>query len=308
MENILEKVRQFILEYDIPEDKAGADVFYYQDKELYKIQLNNEALTRGLYHEILLLGVELQSDDLPLGSSKIYGEPHWPKDWEWPEHNYFIAQLNLEDLYPYDLEDLLPKEGMLYFFQECSFYDDEVPLKAYYYHGPFENLAQTPWPPQLLEKAKDPYTGYEKLLGSPIYRVRFKSDLNIAIRSYAEGFSDIGNDDLGISKFINSILEEITKKYDFSSHTLMSGQLFDFGASLGFLGGNPIFCQGEEYPFFEEFDKEKELERAQIYKTEAEEILLFRFACFEGYANLFITKEDLKNKVFENTESHYSGG
>jgi uncharacterized protein YwqG len=80
---------------------------------------------------------------IPVGVSKIGGNPDLPPDFEWPmwEHepsdSYkailaqynqplpdkirplgFLAQFNLAEVAPYDVEHLLPASGMLYFFYD----------------------------------------------------------------------------------------------------------------------------------------------------------------------------------------------
>ena len=70
---------------------------------------------------------------LSLGSSKIGGKPHLPKDFIWPYFvgtNFndetknrplsFIAQINLEEVQKYDLDNVLPHNGMLYFFYDLN--------------------------------------------------------------------------------------------------------------------------------------------------------------------------------------------
>jgi len=52
---------------------------------------------------------------------KIGGQPHFPKDNEWPKNELgkslsFIGQLNFEEVSKYDQSGLLPKQGLLSFF------------------------------------------------------------------------------------------------------------------------------------------------------------------------------------------------
>jgi uncharacterized protein YwqG len=70
----------------------------------------------------LSLGYGVDEADIPIGASKMGGSPDVPPDFVWPEWNgiplTFIAQFRLSDVKPYDVEDLLPERGMLYFFFE----------------------------------------------------------------------------------------------------------------------------------------------------------------------------------------------
>ena len=63
-------------------------------------------------------------DDLPIGASKIGGNPDLPADFEWRYYNElpltFLAQIKLSDVAPYDVDHVLPKAGWLYFFYEVE--------------------------------------------------------------------------------------------------------------------------------------------------------------------------------------------
>jgi uncharacterized protein YwqG/predicted DNA-binding WGR domain protein len=64
--------------------------------------------------------------ETPVGTSKLGGHPDLPAGVSWPVAKLklsgieislpFIAQFNLAELHPYDVEGLLPDSGMLYFF------------------------------------------------------------------------------------------------------------------------------------------------------------------------------------------------
>ncbi len=80
------------------------------------------------------IGVFLERIWPPAGApenwiSQIGGHPNFPPDWEWPRIEFeegefegeaasldFLAQINLADLPDVEDRDLLPKEGVLYFF------------------------------------------------------------------------------------------------------------------------------------------------------------------------------------------------
>src|SRR6188472_2057982 len=59
-------------------------------------------------------------DDIPLGASKIGGNPDLPQGVEWSFYQdkplTFIAQFKLSEIAPFDVEKILPERGMLYFF------------------------------------------------------------------------------------------------------------------------------------------------------------------------------------------------
>ncbi len=67
--------------------------------------------------------------DIPVGASKMGGLPDLPEGVPWPswhEPMAFIAQFNLAEVAPYDLEHALPPSGLLSFFYET----DGEPLYA----------------------------------------------------------------------------------------------------------------------------------------------------------------------------------
>lgn len=88
--------------------------------------------------------------DLAPGATRIGGEPDLPADFEWPsgegEPVLFVAQIRLADVTALDLEQRLPKSGLLSFFSDP--YVDDV----FAYHFP-EGSA--------LEKREWPHEEYE---------------------------------------------------------------------------------------------------------------------------------------------------
>ena len=63
-------------------------------------------------------------NDISMGTSRIGGVPDMPADFKWPERlevpQSFIAQLNLEEVHPYDTHGVLPSRGMLWFFYDAK--------------------------------------------------------------------------------------------------------------------------------------------------------------------------------------------
>ncbi len=62
--------------------------------------------------------------DLSMGASRIGGAPDVPPDFKWPERNgapqSFIAQLDIDEVQPYDTHGELPPRGMLWFFYDAK--------------------------------------------------------------------------------------------------------------------------------------------------------------------------------------------
>src|SRR5437763_17178634 len=63
-------------------------------------------------------------NDVSIGASRVGGVPDVPPDFKWPERKEvpqsFIAQLNLEEVHPYDTHGALPSRGMLWFFYDAK--------------------------------------------------------------------------------------------------------------------------------------------------------------------------------------------
>jgi uncharacterized protein YwqG len=97
---------------------------------------------------------------ISLGQSKIGGLPDLPQGQTWFYYNEqpmsFVAQINLAEVAPFDIDNRLPNEGILYFF-----YDAEQAAwgfdpkhkgasKVFYFNGDF-NLLQTQSAPDALD-------------------------------------------------------------------------------------------------------------------------------------------------------------
>ncbi|MDA5635910.1 MULTISPECIES: DUF1963 domain-containing protein [Rhizobium/Agrobacterium group] len=83
--------------------------------------------------------------------SQIGGSPNFPPGWSWPKIDFpdstsasldFLAQINLEELPDMEDRDLLPREGMLYFFalslshQPLQTFGSDAWRVLYYPHAP----------------------------------------------------------------------------------------------------------------------------------------------------------------------------
>ncbi|MFD1177839.1 YwqG family protein [Paenibacillus puldeungensis] len=63
-------------------------------------------------------------ENINIGRSKFGGRPDVPQGFLWPQNDagqplYFICQLNLNEVKPFDLSDLLPSSGILSFFYDA---------------------------------------------------------------------------------------------------------------------------------------------------------------------------------------------
>lgn len=107
--------------------------------------------------EIKMTTIECTS---PLtGRSKWWGAPDMPPDMpypyvmekdgdeEYPEPLTFICQIRLEEIAQYDTDNLLPHEGMLYFFAAIDYFlqmDTPLELPLHEYSGELVRVLYTP--------------------------------------------------------------------------------------------------------------------------------------------------------------------
>ncbi len=86
-----------------------------------------DALIELLRPAIALCATKADDAHIPLGASKFGGAPDVPTNFEWPMWNDrplgFLAQINLEEVAPFDVEELLPKSGLLSFFYFTEDYE-----------------------------------------------------------------------------------------------------------------------------------------------------------------------------------------
>lgn len=85
-----------------------------------------DALAPLAKNAISITLVTCDDDDLPVGASKFGGCPDLPAGMEWcrrPDNDIplsFVAQVNFAEAAPFDTDGKLPRQGMLYFFYDCS--------------------------------------------------------------------------------------------------------------------------------------------------------------------------------------------
>lgn len=109
---------------------------------------------RGIIMKSIRLKTAYVKDNLPIGSSKFFGNPDVWEGFEWPAMEIdgelydltFMCQINCCDISVYDVDKKLPQTGMLYFFYDL----DEMPstpfvqqaAKVLYYDGDIDSLCQ----------------------------------------------------------------------------------------------------------------------------------------------------------------------
>src|SRR5579863_9500782 len=96
---------------------------------------------------------------LNVGASKLGGIPDLPPGTQWPQckglPQSFIAQLRMDDVRPYDTNNVLPKNGMLWFFYDAQQQTygadpaDRGGWQVLFMEGTPKELQRTPAPEQL---------------------------------------------------------------------------------------------------------------------------------------------------------------
>ncbi len=167
------------------------------------------------------IGIEtITFENIKVGSSKFGGLPDLPNNMEWPSLNGFpfgfIAQINLSEL-KFDIDDLLPKKGVLYFFFSLNNSDyskepyDKI-HKVIYYDENFEDLSPRTYPKKYDDLAKfkgsslaffehytlPSYQNYQITeLGLSDFDEELYFDCNDLICQITGANSDVGNQLLG---------------------------------------------------------------------------------------------------------------
>lgn len=108
--------------------RLEAEQFIRQQAPAY-LQEQLIALLRPI---VALTAAPTEDPNIPIGASKFGGSPDVPLDFQWPtwkgQSLGFLAQINLEEVAPFDVDSLLPKNGMLWFFLALN---QDTPLYGY---------------------------------------------------------------------------------------------------------------------------------------------------------------------------------
>ena len=93
----------------------------FQAAGLARLTKDIDALAKS---SIRLVTTPTTETTLEIGVSKLGGTPDIPTGFIWPEWKglpqSFIAQIRLGDVHPYDVDGVLPMQGMLWFFYDAQ--------------------------------------------------------------------------------------------------------------------------------------------------------------------------------------------
>lgn len=268
---------------------------------LDKHQLTNKwkYLEPLLVNSIRITTKKVEEKELKIGQSKIGGFPDLPKSIEWFKWKEkplsFIAQINLDEVKSFDIENKLPDSGILYFFysyeQEAWGFDpkDKGCFITYYFDGSLDELERK-------EKPKD----IEKYYCYEPCKLSFKSEFNIP--DYQSNYFNIEMNDKEDQSFENFV-DELCKD-DYTTNKIL-------GHSVNIQGGMELECElvtnglycGDSTGY--NSPKAKELREnyknwqllLQIDSDDEADMMWGDSGCLY----FWIKKEDLKNKKFENS-------
>lgn len=101
-------------------DKAGVQEAFVK-AGLSRVIKDIDLLVRP---SIRLSTTPVAEDALAIGVSKLGGAPDLPSGVDWPQWKNlpqsFIAQIRLDDVRPYDVDKVLPPQGMFWFFYDAT--------------------------------------------------------------------------------------------------------------------------------------------------------------------------------------------
>jgi hypothetical protein len=297
--NRLEQAREIVRRSALPDDlrRRGeteigsyvvddARLMYYDGTgtQFLSSELTADVLARSLQYVVRLKTKGIKDEaTVPLGASKYKGLPQLPPEMEWPRGQYFLVQLNLAELHPFDIHDAFPATGMLYVF-----FDVGGEVTVTHYDGPLDVLRTTPYP----DKATLPHAKY--------YLKEFiKAAALVEFRPAAHFYLD--TDDV----------------YDLSTTTKLIPKPVrdDVAAALGApvksrdtdlrIFGRPMYWQGEDENYGDDVDDYEEDEQQE--EDVGPRLLLLQDEFGEGHIHLWTDAEHASEHDFSRVWMDYSG-
>jgi uncharacterized protein YwqG len=247
-----------------------------------------------------------QDAQIPLGKSKIGGQPDLPGDLQWPTFNnkpmIFVAQYNLADVPPESNNGVLPAEGFFYVFISHEHENNDQTFRLFYNSS--KNISRTPFPVGLVDQFK--------LKAAKIDFFEFftiPDDENYKLEEVEEKLSDSEFGFYDLHEEVTEYIEKITHHTSDNLHQLIghdrsiqSSVVYDFAAKEL----NLQFATPEQYkkgwPAIVELSKSFEL-LLQICCCDQNADLLRVFG--DGAYYFGITADDLSNQKYDNIKMIY---
>jgi hypothetical protein len=287
----IEKAREIIRASELPEELrtlGEEEIGDYADEQtrlLYwdggtqflRDEVSPDVLARSL-STIVRVKASTVADEsaIKLGASKYRGLPHLPPGFEWPEGQYFAAQINLAELHPLDPSDVFPKSGVLYFF-----YNGAGDATVVHHDGPLDRLVLTEYP----DAKAFPDAKY--------YLAQFK-DSPERIELIPQGIFYLGGDAYDYSRAFALIPDALRARVE----QVLGCPVGKRDCDVRLLG-RPLYWQGEDEVFPAEEGEEEE--------RSAPRVLLFQDAFGEGHIHFFLDAADAAKGDWSKAWADYSG-
>jgi uncharacterized protein YwqG len=251
-------------------------------------------------------------DDIPVGQSKIGGQPDLPESFSWfTETNTittkklwifgkdteqtitkslsFIAQINLSEISQFDSENLLPKNGILYFFysdeQDAWGFDikDQNKFKILYFDGDLTTLKRIDFPEDLQNSRFKPCS------------ITAKQEISLPSYGY-DLYNDFNFTDDEADNFYEKVYEDgnLNKLLGYSDNIQNEMELECELVTNGLYCGDP---SGYDDPRAKELEPNAKNWRLLLQIDSNDENEMMWGDC--GRLYFWIRKEDLVNKQFD---------
>lgn len=235
---------------------------------------------------------------IDLGKSKIGGSPDLPKELDWFEYKQkpmsFLAQINLKEVSEFDIDNKLPKKGILYFFydaeQETWGFEpkDKDGSKVFYFNGEISDLERKEKPNSL-----DEYSYFNSC------SISFASSIDMPDyqSSLMEGISLEDEEEGNYENLIEEIYEDEIFKLLGHSNNVQGGMELECElVTNGINCGGP---SGYQNPKRKELEKNINLWHLLFQMDSSDEIGTMWGDC--GRIFYWIRENDLKEENFENS-------
>ena len=248
-----------------------------------------------LRNEIRIITSKSDTEHKEPGLSKIGGQPDLPKEVDWFKENNgkplsFIAQINFKEIKSFDTDDLLPANGILYFFysaeQEAWGFDPKDSDKFMVYYNPGnENTDRREFPVNLPE-----YSRFNEC------KLDFKT--TVSLPGWEHEFVTETLSGKEIDQYLNLPQDNIINKMLGYANTIQN----EMGLECQ-LVTNGLYC-GDASGYND--PKAKELKKGAynwilLLQIDSEDVKTGMMWGDVGRLYFWIKKEDLKNKDFNKT-------
>jgi uncharacterized protein YwqG len=240
---------------------------------------------------------------MQLGKTKLGGLPHLPQGMGWLRNENgapynFLAQVNLSEVAPFDVEQRLPSKGMLYFFFNLFHLEDGRVI-----YSESEEL-------EIVEPPKD-LTRERKNLFQRWFNLDGKIESGLIKVGGVEISTEYTLPDLGSSYFEKMKLEHGLNHYtDLFQSELLEEEVFEAKDSndgnhhlLGHYQSVQLNPLEPQFTSLEEVSKKEKLEQSLawqlLFQFDSDSLLDFNFID-AGRIYFFIHQDDLAKQYFDN--------